>query len=394
MHTTIRRTSFALVLALVLVPAAGCSRGSSPVAPGPGVSLASAVEQARTRHALPAIAAASFSLDDVEVAVSGVRRLGAPDVATPSDLFHIGSLAKSMTATAIGTLVEAGVLSWSLTLAEAFPELATTMDTAYRDVTLAELLQNRSGAPGLNDLEEFLALPPFPGDGATQRRAFVAWLLAQPPAVPRGTYLYSTAGFSVAAAMAEARSGKAWDELVRARVLDAVDVGMFVGWPLEAGPDEPSGHMPVNGVLQPISPAAGHIPAVLAPGGDVSMTVRDYAAYAQLHLQALCGRPALLAPATWSALHAPVGDYAMGWSVIEADDNVVLTHTGSPATFFAFVVLYRNQRHGYVVITNADSPEVDGAIIDILTAMAPGVSATMARHAVARARATTPRHGA
>lgn len=375
---------FALVLTLVV--AAGCGHHAGPTTPSPTVTLAQAVEQARLRHGLPAIAAASFTLDSVEVAVSGVRRLGVATPATAADLFHVGSLAKGMTATAIGALVDDGLLSWSLTLAEAFPEFAATMDTAYRAVTLAELLQNRSGAPGFNDLEEFAAVPPFPGDVTAQRHAFVGWLLAQPPAVARGTYLYSTAGFSVAAAIAEARSGQHWDDLLRARVLTALGTNLFIGWPLEAGPDEPCGHMPVGGVLQPVEPSAGHIPGVLAPGGDVSMTVRGYADYARLHLQALCGRPGVLAPATWAALHAPVGDYAMGWSVIEADGNVALTHTGSPATFYAFVVLYRNQRHGFVVIMNADTPEVDGAILDILTAMAPSVSAATTRAAIANTR--------
>lgn len=369
---------FALVaLALAALSAAGCgAKKPTQPSPLPRVTLASAVADARRTHGLPALAAASFTLDSIDVAADGVRRLGAPAAVTAGDLFHVGSLAKGMTATAVAKLVDQGALAWTLTLAEAFPEFVADMDTAYRAVTLAELLQNRAGLPGINDLEEFLALPPFAGDPAQQRRAFAGWLLAQPPAGPRGGYGYSTAGFAIAAAIAERASGRAWDALLRESVLDPIGARLFVGWPLEAGADQPSGHMVVGGALQPVDPSAGHVPAVVAPGGDASMTTRDYARFAQLHLRALCGRPSLLSPATWQKLHAPVGDYAMGWSVIGAADNVALTHTGSAETFYAFVVLYRNQRHGFVVVTNATSPGVDGAIADIVTAMAPTMGTT------------------
>lgn len=373
-------------LAVLPLLLAGCSSSRSPVAPPAPVSLADAVERARLRHGLPAIAAASFSLDAMDVAASGVRRLGGGEAVTTEDLFHVGSLAKGLTATAIARLVDGGALAWSVTLAEAFPELQSTMHPDYRDVTLAELLRNRAGVPGLNDLEEYLALPEFPGTGAAQRRSFVAWVLAQPPAVPRGTYLYSTGGFAIAAAMAEARTARAWESLVREDVLAPLGAEMFVGWPLEAGEHQPCGHMPEGGVLRPVLPAEGHVPAVVAPGGDVSMTVGDYARYAQLHLRALCGRPALLSDSTWRDVHSPVGDYAMGWSVIEGGGNTVLTHTGSPATFYAFVVLYKAQRRGFVVLMNADTPERDAAVADIVQAMASTPAPTPYAAAASAAR--------
>ena len=370
---------FALSFTLIT----GCSESDKPTVPPQPTLLERAVEQARVRHHLPAVAAASFSLDEIEVAASGVRRLGSSSGVTTDDLFHVGSLAKGMTATAIARLVDAGLLTWSITIGEAFPEFATSMNSAYRDVTLAELLQNRSGLPGVNDLEDFLGLPEFGGSAMEQRHAFVGWLLSQPPAVARGTYLYSTGGFTVAAAIGEARGGQEWSAAIRSDLLDPIGISMFVGWPLEAGPNEPCGHMIDGGALRPVDPSEGHVPLVVAPGGDVSMTVRDYARYAQLHLRALCGRPSLLSSASWERLHAPVGDYAMGWSVIEAGSETVLTHTGSPATFYAFVVLYKNHRHGFVILMNADTPEHDAAIADIITAMAPSIDPSSGAAALA-----------
>jgi CubicO group peptidase (beta-lactamase class C family) len=49
----------------------------------------------------------------VELHASGVRREGYPDTVTVNDLFHIGSIVKSMTATMIALLVDEGVLSWN-----------------------------------------------------------------------------------------------------------------------------------------------------------------------------------------------------------------------------------------------------------------------------------------
>ncbi len=375
-----------LALAAALLVGCGRKHPSAPEAPAAPVSLATAVARARAAHDLPALAVASFTLDSIEVATDGVRRLGGATPVTPADLFHVGSLAKSLTATEIGALVDRGTLGWSLTLADAFPELAATMDSAYRDVTLAELLQNRSGMPGWNEYEEMLSIPDFPGDAPARRQAFVAWALAQPPAVARGTYRYSTAAFAVAAAIAERRTGRTWDALVSEDVLAPLGATMFVGWPLEAGPGEPSGHVASGAGLEPVDPSAGHIPSVLAPGGDVSMTVGGFARYAQLHLRALCGSPAQLTPATWTALHSPVGDYAMGWSVLEGSGNTVLMHTGDSATFHAFVVLYRAQRHGFVVLANASTPAVDDAILDLLNALAPGLSAGATTSSLARTR--------
>lgn len=371
-----------LVLAASAMSLLGCRGSARPTAPTAPASLQQVVTRARETHRLPALAAATFTLDSMDVAVDGVRRLGATARVRPEDLFHIGSLAKGITATMIGTLVRDNTLAWSLRMSDAFPELASTMNPAYRDVTLDELLHNRSGLPGVNQLEEFLALPPFAGDAMAQRQAFASWLLQQPPAVPRGTYLYSTAGFALAAAIAERRTGVAWDTQVRNRLLAPLGADLFVGWPLEAGPNEPCGHMMVDGALEPIEPSAGHVPAALAPGGDASMTVADYARYAQLHLRALAGRTGALPDSVWRALHGPIGDYAMGWQVLSAGGETAYTHTGSAETFFAFVVLYAQARRGFVVITNATSPEVDGAIVDIVTAMAPRGGSALAMAAM------------
>lgn len=354
-------------LGVALLGVVGCGSSKRVAGPPEQATLATVVEAARARHHLPAIAVASFTEDEIQVAVRGVRRVGGAAPALETDRFHIGSNGKAMLATAIGRLVERGELSWTSTLSEALPELAAGMQPAYRGVTLEQLLKHRSGLPAFASLEDFALVPQFPGDAPAQRQAFAGWVLVQPPAVAPGEYLYSNAGYAIAAAIAERRSGRSWDALERADVLDPLGASLFVGWPLDERPDAPSGHLTQDGALLPIDPSAGRIPTVFAPAGDLSLTVGDYARFAQLHLRSLSGHAALLADSTFRRLHTPTGDDAMGWQVFDSGGHTVLVHSGNSDTFYAFVVLYGQARRGFALLTNSgDSPDVQAAFTEII----------------------------
>ena len=81
----------------------------------------------------------------MERAAAGVRAQGSAELATAEDLWHVGSLTKSMTATLAGVLVERGDISWGTTVSEVLPGLIATTDPEYRDVRLDELLGHLRG---------------------------------------------------------------------------------------------------------------------------------------------------------------------------------------------------------------------------------------------------------
>jgi CubicO group peptidase (beta-lactamase class C family) len=304
---------------------------------------------------------------------------------TEADLFHVGSNTKAVVASAIGRLVEQGTLRWSLTLAEAFPELGDTLDAGLRGVTLAQLLRHRAGLQPFEELPEFDVLPPFAGDGVAQRRAFAHWLLARPPASAVGGYRYSNAGYGVAAAIAEQATGQSWEQIVRTRVLDAVPAATFAGWPLEHDAAQPWGHVQDgSGALVAVPPSFGSVPEVIAPAGDLSFSIRDYARFVQLHLRAMLGRPQVLADSTFDVLHEPVGEYAMGWAPVSLGGRAMLMHDGSAGTFYAFVLLDPARQRAYALFTNAAATGVDSAFTEVLDSQ--GVLAPAAAVAALRAR--------
>jgi CubicO group peptidase (beta-lactamase class C family) len=95
------------------------------------------LEATRRKYSVPGLVAAAL-IDGKLLAIgaAGVRQAGDTERVALTDRFHLGSCTKSMTATMIARLVEAGKLSWELALEEALPDLAPAFHRRYRTVTL------------------------------------------------------------------------------------------------------------------------------------------------------------------------------------------------------------------------------------------------------------------
>ncbi|MCX6086659.1 MAG: serine hydrolase, partial [Caldiserica bacterium] len=221
----------------------------------------------RETYHLPALELCVIDADGIiEVASNGVRKDGGTTVVEESDLFHVGSMTKAMTATMLATLVQEGKLSWDMTLAQALPSLASTMDPRYDGVTLEQLLTHTSGLPRYTTDFEWASIPPFTGTPAEQRQAFAGMLLTRPPIGTAGVYRYSNAGYAVAAAIAEKATGETWEQLMQERVFGPLNMRAAYGWPLLSGEGEPWGHRIKNGVVTPHDLSDHYrVPTVLAP---------------------------------------------------------------------------------------------------------------------------------
>jgi D-alanyl-D-alanine carboxypeptidase len=315
----------------------------------------------RETYHLPALELCVIDADGiVEAASGGVRKAGGTAAVEESDLFHLGSMTKAMTATMLSTLVQEGKLSWDMTMTQAFPAIASVMDSRYRDVTLEQLLTHTSGLPDYTTDPEWESIPPFTGTPAQQRQAFARMLLTRPPIGPAGVYRYSNAGYAVAAAIAERVTGKTWEQLMQQRVFGPLKIRAAYGWPLLSGDDEPWGHRIKNGVVTPHDPSDHYrVPVVLAPAGDVSMSILDYSAFARLHLAGLENIDgSVVSAADIQRLHQPVLAYSCGWHEELIDGVPTSWHRGTCDTFDTFVLLQPSRDIGVIVFTNADGDDV------------------------------------
>ncbi len=319
------------------------------------------------RHGLPGMVAAVVEgKRTAALGAAGVRRRGDAKPVTVDDRFHIGSCTKSMTATLVAMLVEEGKLSWNSTLAAAFPELADKMRPAYRDATLEQLLTHRAGTPG-----ELVGRPLWgklrlhQGTPTEARRLLLEGVVTQEPVHEPGTaFLYSNAGYAIAGHMAERVTGRAWEDLLRARLFEPLGMSTagFGAPGTKDRLDEPRGHRATGRPVEP-GPFADN-PAAIGPAGTAHCAIGDWAKYITLHLRGARGDAKLLEPATFCKLHTPLGEehrYAMGWGVVERawDGGDVLTHAGSNTMWFA--VAWLAPRRDFAVLVAANQGGDDAA---------------------------------
>ncbi|MEO1250602.1 MAG: serine hydrolase domain-containing protein, partial [Pseudomonadota bacterium] len=316
-----------LVFAIALLTAVGAAR------PVSGDELAQDLAlDLLARTGAPGVAVAYHRDGAESIAVAGVRALGSDTPIEPEDLWHLGSNTKSMTATLVARLAEAGEIGWDDTIGEVFGAAIPEMETAYRDVTIRQLLTHRSGL--VANLGVFHVLPlvglASDRDLMADRLSYARAVLSQPPgSTPGADYLYSNAGYIVVGAMLEAATGTQWETLMAREVfgpLGLTSAGFGPPGTVDAL-DQPRGHQgTIAGGLTPMEPdeRADNVPA-LGPAGTVHMSAADLLAYLVAHLNT---DPSFLSSASWTALHTPDDghDYVAGWVALPEG---TLLHTGS-----------------------------------------------------------------
>ena len=137
---------------------------------------------------------------------------------TPRTLFRIGSITKSMTATAIMRLVEAGKLDLDRPVKDYVPWLAFSRPAAAGAITLRRLLSHSAGLPTDH--------VPFGRRGPEGLEAYVREDVPAYPfiAPPGQLYAYSNPGIRIAGYIAQVVAGQPYTELMQDLVFDPLQM--------------------------------------------------------------------------------------------------------------------------------------------------------------------------
>lgn len=229
------------------------------------------------RHQVPG-AAVGVRIDGREVVVChGVTSVDDPLPVTDETLFFIGSTSKTVTATALVALVEAGRLSFDDRVTEHLPGLALPDPDALERLTVGHLLDHTAGWVGDVTTDQH-------GPDALAAAVTEIAAAAEQVTPPGEVMSYNNAAFIMAGRLLEVLTGESYDAAVRRLVLDPLELRNTWSTAAEVAQRRLAvGHAAKDGemVVLPDWP----IDRAILPAGGLISSVRDQLRYGRFHLE-------------------------------------------------------------------------------------------------------------
>ena len=306
----------------------------------------------------------------------GVRRMGEPGKVDEHTLFGIGSTTKAFTSALIAMLVDEGKLGWDTKVQDVLPGFKMYDPYVSSEMTVRDLLVHRSGLGlGAGDL---LFFPPtdFSRADIVHKLRFI-----KPASSFRSAFAYDNLLYVVAGQVIEAVSGAPWEEVVRKRILDPLQMTQTTAsaimpsaanraWPHArvtgefrgAGPNSPlasltnldvaaaAGALNVSGIE-----IARWLELQLGRGLDPRTNTRLYSedqAHEMWSAQTLI--PVSPAPKGLELAAPNFRAYAIGWMLSDYRGHKIVAHGGGVPGSVTLIVLVPDRQLAFAMMTNSE----------------------------------------
>jgi CubicO group peptidase (beta-lactamase class C family) len=325
--------------------------------------LDAAVEQVMKDWKVPGIAVAIVKDGKVVHAQGyGHRDVKQGLKVTPDTLFAIGSCSKAFTAAALGILVDEKKLEWDKPVRNYLPELMLADGYATEHIRPRDLVSHQSGLPR-HDLVWY-------GSPLSRKELFERLRYLEPSAPLHAKYQYNNLMYMTAGVLVERVSGLAWEEFVRARILDPLGMKNST-FSVTASQKAADYSLPYGEEKSEIKEIPFRNIDAIGPAGSINSSVNEMTNW--LFLQLNKGKRAdkqviseknLLETQTPQIVSG--GDlrydesfyvsYGMGWGVYVYRGRPILRHGGGIDGFTSSVTVLPKDGIGIVVLTNSSSP--------------------------------------
>jgi CubicO group peptidase (beta-lactamase class C family) len=266
-----------------------------------------------------------------DVVTTGVASTASGAAVTPDTLFMVGSTTKTVTATALLSLVDAGRLDLDAPVLDHLPDLVLADPGATGALTLRHLLTHTGGFEG--DVEDDDLWGP-----SALADCIATYASLPQHAAPGAAFSYSNAGLRLAGRLLEVAAGTSYEQAVHDLALAPLGMteSFFLPWEVWSRPHA-VGHVVDEDGGATVAHTWG-MGRSAAPEGGLVSSVADQVRFARYHLDGSCPGPAPLAERTRLAMQAeqlpaapPFDAVGLPWLLVDTHGERAVTHGGNIA---------------------------------------------------------------
>ncbi|WP_236795032.1 serine hydrolase [Amycolatopsis sp. GM8] len=310
-------------------------------------------------HNVTGAAAAVAVGDEVVTAHTGCANTTTAMPVRHDTLFAAGSVTKVFTVSLVMSLVDDGLVELDTPVQRYLPEFRLADEETSAQVTVRMLLNHTAGIPG----HCMFNLPRSPEVLARHLELMRDLPFASPPG---RFWSYSNGGMAVAGRIAEAVTGRTWDEALAERILRPLGGGATT-----YGEEMVLGSTAVGHLVDP-SGAVTRVPRLLLDSGNgpagatLFCDIDTMIAFGQMHLRegrAADGKP-VLSPESAALMQAPslaphwglsFDNWGLGWYIRGTGAGRTLGHTGANAGAHSILTIAPEHGCAIAVLTNSNT---------------------------------------
>ena len=293
----------------------------------------------------------------------GLRNMSKEMPVTADTLFPIGSCTKAFTAICIGLLVDEGKLEWDKPLRDYLPTFKLQDNFASEHMTPRDLLCHRSGLPRHDLL--------WRDSNYTRKEMFDRLKYLELSRDFRSTFQYNNIMFMVAGLLVEEVSGMTWEDFVKQRIFDVVDMPRTntstSATQKDANHSQP--YMYRYDQLKEIPFFEADENQATGPAGAIVSCVSEMARWLVVHTNGgKIGDKQFISANNLAEMHKPhiftddvqerlrfgfeFSSYGLGWFLNSNKGQVLVWHTGHLDGFSSLVSFLPHHNLGVVVLSN------------------------------------------
>lgn len=310
----------------------------------------------------------------------GVLELGKPAKVDENTLFAIASNSKAFTAAALAILVDEKKIAWNDKVIKYLPYFQMSDPWITNELTIRDLISHRSGlATFSGDLLWYETT--YKPEDILRRTRYL-----KPVSSFRSAYGYQNLMFIAAGEVIAKVSGKPWSQFVQERILTPLGMSRTTTSIRYLKDNAAMPHNESGGTLRVLH--RGNVDAADAAAG-LNSSVADLAKWVRLQLGRgkFEGREIFSEQQSWNMwqpnIMIPISEaasknnptrhfnsYGMGWFLFDYQGRKVLNHSGGLDGMLSYTVLVPEEKTGFVVLTNSESPAFGimmNKILDVFT---------------------------